>query len=109
MAATVIWNGLIGVDSFFVIGGCLLSYHTLKELDKTKGGNMMMWIKFYVHRYIRYDVTRSISLVCICSGIRIVLTGFKGDLVIDKGQEKCTQANICINFANNIVSTLFSG
>ena len=48
------WNALIGVDTFFVIGGCLLAYHTMKELDKTKGGNLPMWVMFYVHRYIRY-------------------------------------------------------
>ena len=49
----MIWNGLIGVDTFFVVGGCLLSYHTMRELDRTKGGNAGMWIMFYVHRYIR--------------------------------------------------------
>ena len=53
VAATVLWNGLIGVDTFLVIGGCLLSYHTMKELDKTNGGNMGMWVFFYIHRYIR--------------------------------------------------------
>ena len=49
----MIWNGLIGVDTFFVVGGCLLSYHTMRELDRTKGGNAGMWVMFYVHRYIR--------------------------------------------------------
>ena len=53
VAATVMWNALMSVDTFFVIGGCLLSYHTMKELDKTKGGNPMMWVMFYIHRYIR--------------------------------------------------------
>ena len=31
IASTAVWNGLMGVDSFFVIGGCLLAFHTLKE------------------------------------------------------------------------------
>ena len=53
MAATPLWNGLFGVDTFFVIGGCLLAFHTMKEMDKTKGGNRVMWLMFYVHRYIR--------------------------------------------------------
>ena len=53
ISTQVIWNGLIGVDTFFVVGGCLLSYHTMRELDRTKGGNAGMWIMFYVHRYIR--------------------------------------------------------
>ena len=53
ISTQVIWNGLIGVDTFFVVGGCLLSYHTMRELDRTKGGNAGMWVMFYVHRYIR--------------------------------------------------------
>ena len=53
VAATPLWNGLFGVDTFFVIGGCLLAFHTMKEMDKTKGGNRVMWLMFYVHRYIR--------------------------------------------------------
>ena len=47
---TAVWNGLFAVDTFFVIGGCLLAFHTLKEMDKTKGGNVGMWGMFYVHR-----------------------------------------------------------
>ena len=49
-AFSAVWNGLIGVDSFFVVGGCLLAFHTLKEMDKAKGGNLKMWAMFYVHR-----------------------------------------------------------
>ena len=49
-AFTAIWNGLLGVDTFFVIGGCLLAFHTLKEMDKAKGGSVGMWAMFYVHR-----------------------------------------------------------
>ena len=47
-----VWNGLLGVDTFLVIGGCLLAFHTLKELDKTKGGSIGMWVMFYVHRFV---------------------------------------------------------
>ena len=47
---TAVWNGLFAVDTFFVIGGCLLAFPTLKEMDKTKGGNVGMWGMFYVHR-----------------------------------------------------------
>ena len=50
VAFTAVWNGLIGVDTFFVIGGCLLAFHTLKEMDKAKGGSVGMWAMFYVHR-----------------------------------------------------------
>ena len=51
-----VWNGLLGVDTFLVIGGCLLAFHTLKELDKTKGGSIGMWVMFYVHRLVLYTL-----------------------------------------------------
>ena len=51
-----VWNGLLGVDTFLVIGGCLLAFHTLKELDKTKGGSIGMWAMFYVHRWVLYTM-----------------------------------------------------
>ena len=41
------------VDTFFMIGACVLTYSTLKQLDKQKGGNFKFWIMFYVHRYLR--------------------------------------------------------
>ena len=34
-------------------GATLLSFLTLKELDRTKGGNIRFWIMFFIHRYIR--------------------------------------------------------
>lgn len=46
-----ILNGYLSVDSFFIMGGCLLSYLTLKEMDRTNG-----WLNvpmFYIHRYVR--------------------------------------------------------
>jgi hypothetical protein len=46
-------NALPSVDSFFLIGATLLSYLTLKELDKNNGGSLKFWIMFVVHRYIR--------------------------------------------------------
>ena len=38
-ASTAIWNLLLGVDTFFIVGACLLCFHVLQSLDKTKGGN----------------------------------------------------------------------
>ena len=46
----LIFNATESVDSFFVIGGCLLSYLTLKEVSKQKGGSIKFWIMYYVHR-----------------------------------------------------------
>ena len=34
-------------------GATLLSYLTLKELDRNQGGNIRFWSMFLIHRYIR--------------------------------------------------------
>ena len=52
-AMSAVFNAFPSVDTFFLIGATLLSYITLKELDKSKGSGVVFWIKFYVHRYIR--------------------------------------------------------
>ena len=54
-AMAVVFNAYPSVDTFFLIGATLLSYITLKELDKNNGSGPVFWIKFYVHRYIRYN------------------------------------------------------
>ena len=36
-------------------GATLLSYLTLKELDKNNGGSLKFWAMFIVHRYIRWQ------------------------------------------------------
>ncbi|XP_075210582.1 O-acyltransferase like protein-like [Lycorma delicatula] len=43
-------NGVICVDTFFVMSGMLLSYTFLKKIAKEKSFNI---VKFYLHRYIR--------------------------------------------------------
>ena len=53
LAFQAILNGFPSVDSFFFIGATLLAFITLRELDKTNGGNVQFWIMYYVHRYIR--------------------------------------------------------
>ena len=71
-AFDVIRNGFYSVDSFFLIGGCLLTYLTMKELDalgkkSADGGNptfgewSTFWLMYYIHRYIRYY---NYSMVC---------------------------------------------
>lgn len=42
----------MSVDTFFVISGCLVSYLTLKQLEKAKGRMNVALI--YLHRYLRY-------------------------------------------------------
>ena len=81
MAATVLWNGLIGVDTFFVIGGCLLAFHTMKELDKTNGGNKVMWFMFYVHRYIRLTGVYAIIIALHATLLKFAAGGPQSHLV----------------------------
>ena len=50
------------VDTFFLMGGCVLGYITFKELDFLKKSNngeiskkkwASFWAMFYIHRYLR--------------------------------------------------------
>jgi peptidoglycan/LPS O-acetylase OafA/YrhL len=44
-------NGTVSVDTFLLIGGLLVSYLLLKELERNKGKfNVTL---FYLHRYLR--------------------------------------------------------
>ena len=50
-----IWrHNSLGGDWRHLSGATLLSYLTLKELDRTKGGNIRFWGLFFIHRYIRF-------------------------------------------------------
>lgn len=47
-----LFNGTVSVDTFFLLGGLLVSYLMLKELDRSKG--KFNFGLFYLHRYLRY-------------------------------------------------------
>ena len=48
----VIHNAVFSVDTFFLLSACLVTYLSMKELDKNKGSiNVPL---FYIHRYLRY-------------------------------------------------------
>ena len=50
----VIWNFTYCVDSFFVLGGFLVTYLGLKTLNKTKGRRHWWdYCMIYINRYIR--------------------------------------------------------
>ena len=55
-------NAYVSVDTFFLLSGLLVSYLTLKRIDK-KGMGLMDIMMFYVHRYIR--LTPSLLLVIL--------------------------------------------
>jgi peptidoglycan/LPS O-acetylase OafA/YrhL len=87
-ALTAVWNGMFCVDTFFLIGATLMSFLLLKELDKRKGGNAMMWVQMYVHRYIRLS-----SIYAVVIGLQATLLGHLAvgplSFLVDKQVEKC--------------------
>ncbi|XP_062589905.1 nose resistant to fluoxetine protein 6-like [Saccostrea cucullata] len=57
----IIINGIYSVDSFFLLSGLLVSYLTLKELQKRDG--KLNWLLFYFHRFWR--LTPAMMLVIL--------------------------------------------
>ena len=55
----MILNAFWSVDSFFCVSGCLVTYLTLKEMEKSKGKINLFF--FYLHRYLRYTETFCMS------------------------------------------------
>ena len=107
VAATVMWNGLIGVDTFFVIGGCLLAFHTMKELDKTRGGNCGMWLLFYVHRYLRLTGVYSIIIALHATLLRFAASGPQAHLVTALADKCQTGWWLNILYINNFAADIY--
>ena len=78
-AMGAIFNAFPSVDTFFFIGALLLTFLTLKELDKAKdkgiGYSIGFWIKFYVHRYIRLTGVYAIILGFHATLLKLFATG----------------------------------
>ena len=82
-AFQAVTNAFPSVDTFFLLSGCLVTYLTLKELDKTNG--RLNWIMFYVHRYLRY-IFKSVISNCL-----------ELDYYILAILTHCKRANNCLN------------
>ncbi|KAK6641445.1 hypothetical protein RUM44_013156 [Polyplax serrata] len=63
-------QGILAVDTFFLIGGLLNSYHLMDVLDKT--GKFPLF-KYYVHRYIR--LTPALAAIVLMYATWYVLIG----------------------------------
>ena len=87
-AFAAIINALPSVDSFFLIGATLLSYITLKELDKNNGGSAKFWTMYYVHRYIRLTGLYAIIVGLHATLLKFFATGVQSYLV-DSNVEVC--------------------
>ena len=80
-AFAAVINAFPSVDTFFIIGATLLTFLTLKELDKlsNKGAGVtesaFFWFKYYVHRYIRLTGVYAVILLFHASLIKLFATG----------------------------------
>ena len=76
-----LFNAFPSVDTFFFIGATLLTFLTMKELDKlaNKGAgvadSVFFWFKYYVHRYIRLTGVYAVILLFHASLIKLFATG----------------------------------
>ena len=76
-----LFNAFPSVDTFFFIGATLLTFLTMKELDKlaNKGADVadsvFFWFKYYVHRYIRLTGVYAVILLFHASLIKLFATG----------------------------------
>ena len=53
-------NGFFSVDSFFFLSGCLVSYLTLREMERKKG--RFPFLTYYLHRYLRLTMVYAFLL-----------------------------------------------
>lgn len=65
-------RGQLAIDTFFFMGGLVLSYSTLKQLRKN--GGKKSWLLFYAHRYLR-----TVPMVMIVVAIYAFLMRHFGD------------------------------
>ena len=87
-------NAFPSVDTFFIIGATLLTFLTLKELDKmaNKGASAsesaFFWMKYYVHRYIRLTAVYAVILLFHASLIKLFATGPQSEYMM-MNHESC--------------------
>merc|ERR550517_1016746 len=89
-AFALVVNEWVSVDSFFLLGATLLSYLTLKELDRTKGGNIRFWSMFFIHRYIRLTGLYAIVLGLSSTLVKFFATGVQSG-TIEYGVNACKE------------------
>lgn len=57
-----ITNAFFSVDSFFFLSGTLVSYLTLREMDRRKGIFRFPVLTYYIHRYLRLTMVYAFLL-----------------------------------------------
>ena len=104
-AMNVVFNAFPSVDSFFLIGATLLTYLTLKELDRNNGGGFAFWIKFYVHRYIRLTGVYAVIIFFHATLLKFFATGPVSAWVTGQSEECQNDWWKNLLYINNLVLT----
>ncbi|CAG5133435.1 unnamed protein product, partial [Candidula unifasciata] len=69
----IVMNMNLGVDTFFVISGFLVSYLHMKKA--TQSGWTFSWIRYFLHRYWRLTPTYMVAFVLILGLQRFFVSG----------------------------------
>ncbi|CAB4060746.1 unnamed protein product [Lepeophtheirus salmonis] len=62
------FNAFNSVDTFFLLSGLLVSYLTIKELERNNG--TINWFLYYFHRYVRITLVYAIIVFMFASVLR---------------------------------------
>merc|ERR1719466_687775 len=73
-AFAAVANAIPSVDTFFLIGSALLTYGTLKQLERT-GAGLKFWLLYFVHRYIRLTGVYAVIVMFHTTLLRYFATG----------------------------------
>uniref|UniRef100_A0A0K2U1K4 Nose resistant-to-fluoxetine protein N-terminal domain-containing protein n=1 Tax=Lepeophtheirus salmonis TaxID=72036 RepID=A0A0K2U1K4_LEPSM len=63
-----VYNSFNSVDTFFLLSGLLVSYLTIKELERNNG--TINWVLYYFHRYVRITLVYAIIVFMFASVLR---------------------------------------
>ncbi|XP_040563229.2 LOW QUALITY PROTEIN: nose resistant to fluoxetine protein 6 [Lepeophtheirus salmonis] len=63
-----VFNAFNSVDTFFLLSGLLVSYLTIKELERNNG--TINWFLYYFHRYVRITLVYAIIVFMFASVLR---------------------------------------
>eukprot|EP00095_Tigriopus_kingsejongensis_P011127 maker-scaffold645_size120276-snap-gene-0.39 protein:Tk11127 transcript:maker-scaffold645_size120276-snap-gene-0.39-mRNA-1 annotation:"nuclear pore complex protein nup93" len=84
----VVFEGLFAVDTFFTLGGFLMAFLTIKELDKRKGKINIPFL--YLHRFCRLTPLYGIVILFVSTLLLHMGQGPFWMYIIDEGT-KCAQ------------------
>ena len=100
LLATVLINFELGVDTFFLLGGCLTSYTWLRSARKLDRPEVVFtpghWLRFVRHRILRLW-----PQLAFCTLVTVCLAGFGTEPLwpLTDPHQQCDWRTISINLA----------